>query len=115
MIIIKQFILKIDDTVVVASNSKWLIKLYLVQRYLDNEEYEIIKSKDIVDYDIYLIYYFGFAITTREMDFVYLNYNRKKIKMKKIEEIINTILHSPKDVEEYLTNYSSYHSALRND
>lgn len=68
------YTLYIDSCPYVLCHDKWLVELYLVQRKLHKRNYEIRKeierSMDCVEYNIYLVYYYGYAITQDEMRFI---------------------------------------------
>lgn len=63
-----------NKAVIAISKDIWLLQLYIVQRNLNENNCKIKKKKKIKDYviynDNYLKYYFGYAITRKEYEYV---------------------------------------------
>lgn len=63
-----------NKALVAISKDKWLLKLFIVQRKLDENQCIIKKKKDskiqVLYNDNYLKYYFGYAITRKEYEYV---------------------------------------------
>ena len=68
----KAFHLKYEGVLIAISNDKWLLELFIVQRGYDFKKCEIIRTKD-KNYelsDFFLVYYFGYPITSQELKYV---------------------------------------------
>lgn len=82
----KIYQLYIDDKLMGLCKDRFLLELFIVQRKYMNHKYEVtrIVSNDpsIYDFDYYMIYYYGYAITNYEYRYIYnvmkeLDENRK--------------------------------------
>ena len=110
--IMKVFVLSTNGHKIAMCQDKFLIELFIVQRKLINYDVSLRKAKkEIKTYDTYLIYYYGYAITMREMEFInvrgmeylsdldftimelraFIEEHRKYLKKKEIDTIKNTI------------------------
>ena len=68
----KLYTLKSDGVLVAVSNDKWLLELFLVQRGYILERCEISRcfDKDQAISDLFLVYYFGYPITSHELSYI---------------------------------------------
>ena len=68
----KLYTLKSNGVLVAVSNDRWLLELFLVQRGYKIERCEISRclDEDQAISDLFLVYYFGYPITSQELSYV---------------------------------------------
>ena len=102
---------------------EWMCKLFVTQRSLRGEKFEISEirnSKENVTpyryHPNFLVYYFGFVLTSDELELIdyYLdNHEKKPIKSEKklyksLEKIVQIIIGEPKLANEFISEMHHY-------
>ena len=116
----KVYVLESNGNKIAMCKDKFLIELFIVQRKIKQFSVDVRKAnKEIKSYNTYLVYYYGYAMTMREMEFIttrgmeymsdlefmifelkaFIEKHRKFLKKKEIETLKKTIKKSNDQIQ----------------
>ena len=137
------YVLESNGSKIAMCKDKFLIELFIVQRKIKQFSVEARNAKkEIKLYNTYLVYYYGYAMTMREMEFItelkaFIEKHRKFLKKKEVEtikktirifkdkkknknlifskEMVDMVINEPGMVEEYLDNLEMFKNCMEGE